>query len=91
MVVVVSMEMCVQNLYPRHSPELSWIREMLSLNYEPLKRFRCEQFSALVSSARDQTNPFFRPFPRELEYEAMYLGLQVQENGETNFLEKMPW
>lgn len=56
MAVVVSMEMCVQNLYLR-SLELPRIREKLSLNYEPLKRLRYEQFSTLLSSARDQLTP----------------------------------
>lgn len=57
MAMVVSMEMCVQNLYPQRSPGLPGIREKLSLNYEPLKRLRCEQFSTFLSFARDQPNP----------------------------------
>lgn len=82
--VVVSMEMCVQNLYPRRSLELPGIREKLSLNYEPLKRGSvASRFPSLSSPVFRPTNPFFRRRfvpARESRAGAMYPGLQVQGN-----------
>lgn len=47
--------------------ELPRIREKLSLNYEPLKRLRYEQFSTLLSSVRDQLTPSSGRFRASLE------------------------
>lgn len=54
------------------------------------ERLRCESFP--IPRCRP-TNPFFRRrsvAARVTDRGAMYPGLQVQENGETNFPKKMP-
>ncbi|KYM75345.1 hypothetical protein ALC53_14253 [Atta colombica] len=78
MVVAVSMEMCVQNLYPRRSPELPGNSRKALVELRATKeRLRCESFP-------------IPPFLYESRTGAMYPGLQVQENEETNFPKKMP-
>ncbi|KYN02220.1 hypothetical protein ALC62_07004 [Cyphomyrmex costatus] len=90
---VVSMEMCVQNLYPRHSPELPGNSRKALVELRATKeRLRCESFPiprCLLPNARLTPSSDAAPFPRESRTGAMYPGLQVQENGETNFLKKM--
>lgn len=82
--VVVSMEMCVQNLYPRRSPELPENSRKALVELRATKeRLRCESFPTLPPPPPvfRPTNPFFRRrFPRESRAGAMYPGLQVQEN-----------
>ena len=61
MVVAVSMEMCVQNLYPWRSPELPGNSRKALVELRATKeRLRCKSFPIPLSFARRSTNPFFR-------------------------------
>ncbi|EGI65229.1 hypothetical protein G5I_06408 [Acromyrmex echinatior] len=93
-VVAVSMEMCVQNLYPWRSPELPGNSRKALVELRATKeRLRCESFPiprCLLPDARLTPSSDTVPFPHESRTGAMYPGLQVQENGETNFPKKIP-